>query len=163
MHPLNVAVYCGKPVTAAVQRGVWMPQNRLKEIRELRGLSRAEVADKLNTTEVSVGRYEREDQRLDMPLLGKFARILKCTIGQIVGEVPIDQDGAAAPLDHARMVAVIDALDHYLAENKLRVHAGGRGDLVMAIYDWSIEQQMPVAEIHDLTRIGPLLRPALAK
>jgi len=142
-----------------------MPQNRLREIRELRGLSRDKVAEIMNTTSVSIGRYEREDQRLDLPLLSQFSRVLNCTIAQIVGEAPLElsEDAAAhaAPLDRARLMKVIDALDHHLAENKLKIHPGGRADLVMAIYDWTVDQKLPLDQIGDLAGIRSLIRPAL--
>lgn len=151
----------------AFASGFYMPQNRLMEIRVKRGLTQAELAEKLNTSSVTVGRYEKQDQKLDLTILSKLSRVLDCSIAALAGEVPFElaEDNAAyvAPLDRARLAKVIDALDHYLAENKMRVMAGGRSDLILAIYDWSLDQKMPVDEISDLTGIRSLLRPALEK
>lgn len=147
--------------------GELMTINRVREIRELRRLTQAQVADKLHTTSQTVGRYEREDQRVDLTILSKLSKVLKCTIAQLAGEVPFElgeeQAEYAAPINWPRMAAVIDALDHHLAENKLKIHAGGRSDIVRAIYDWSIDQNLKVDEIGDLSGIRSLLRPVVTQ
>jgi len=59
--------------------------NNLSKLRQTRGWSQQDVANQLNTTAVSVGRYERQDQRLDLPLLRRLAKIFDVTIGEIAG------------------------------------------------------------------------------
>ena len=49
--------------------------NNIGKLRHARGMSQQQLANKLNTPAVSVGRYEREDQRLSLPLL---APLLPC-------------------------------------------------------------------------------------
>lgn len=62
--------------------------NRLREIREARGLSQKDVAALLHTTDVSISRYETQDQRLTLPLLRRFAEAYGCTVAEIIGERP---------------------------------------------------------------------------
>jgi len=59
--------------------------NRLAEIRRSRNLTQDQLAKKLNTSSVSVGRYEKEDSRLNLPLLRRLAEILDCSISEIAG------------------------------------------------------------------------------
>lgn len=61
--------------------------SNLAKIRKARGLSRAELADRLNTTEVSIGRYEREPSRLNIPLMERLADVLSCSVADIVGGI----------------------------------------------------------------------------
>lgn len=71
--------------------------NYLAEIRKSRGLSRAQLADLMNTTEVSIGRYEREDSRLNIPLMERLAEALGTTVGEIVGSEPVS-DGSSVQI-----------------------------------------------------------------
>lgn len=58
----------------------------LREIREAKGLTQKQLAELLNTTDVSVSRYEKEESRLTLPLLRKMARELRCTVADLIGE-----------------------------------------------------------------------------
>lgn len=49
---------------------------RIKQIRELRGMSRKELADKLGITEMSVGRYENNQREPKYDMLTKIAKAL---------------------------------------------------------------------------------------
>jgi DNA-binding XRE family transcriptional regulator len=60
----------------------------LKQIREARGLTQEQLAERLNTTGVSVSRYEKEEQRLTLPLLRQLSGILNVSVAQIIGEEP---------------------------------------------------------------------------
>lgn len=66
--------------------------NKLKAIRESRGMTQAELGKLMNTTAQSIGRYERQSQRLNIPLLNELAGILRCKISEILGEetAPVD-------------------------------------------------------------------------
>jgi phage repressor protein C with HTH and peptisase S24 domain len=60
--------------------------NCIAKLRDERGWSQGALAEKLNTTSVSVGRYEREDQRLTLPLLRQIAEVFGTTVAQVIGE-----------------------------------------------------------------------------
>lgn len=69
----------------------------LRTIREARGLSQKQLAQRMHTTDVSISRYEKEEQRLTLPLLRKFAEELDCKIAEIAEEEPVrSEDGQPA-------------------------------------------------------------------
>lgn len=53
--------------------------NRIKELRESAGLNQIELGALLNTTGVSIGRYENEKRTLDPDTINKLCDIFKCT------------------------------------------------------------------------------------
>lgn len=59
---------------------------RIRELREARGLSQADLAKLIGTTGVSVGRYEKEPGRVTMPLLEEIARALNCRVADLIGD-----------------------------------------------------------------------------
>ena len=79
--------------------------NQLARLRQQRGLSQQELAEKLNTTSVSVGRYEREDQRLTLPLLRRLAKILDVTVAELAGETQPGAEHMAVPVFDLRAAA----------------------------------------------------------
>jgi phage repressor protein C with HTH and peptisase S24 domain len=86
--------------------------NNLAKLRQARGWSQQDVANLLNTTAVSVGRYERQDQRLDLPLLRRLAKIFDVTIGEIAGEPRVSPDHYPVPVYDLRAAAGAGALAH---------------------------------------------------
>lgn len=74
----------------------------LKAIREARGLTQKQLADRLNTTDVSISRYEDQDRRLTLPLMRKLAKELNCTIAEIAEEEPLrlkESEPAGSPVE----------------------------------------------------------------
>lgn len=69
----------------------------LREIRERRGLTQKQVAAMVNTTDVSISRYESQDDRLTLPLMRRLAEKLKCTVAEIAEEVQLS-DGRSGEL-----------------------------------------------------------------
>ena len=84
--------------------------NQIARLRLERGLSQQELGDKLNTTAVSVGRYEREDRRLTLPLLRRFAKIFDVTVAEIAGETRVGAEHMAVPVLDLRAAAGAGAL-----------------------------------------------------
>ena len=84
--------------------------NNLAKLRQARGWSQQDVAKLLNTTAVSVGRYERQDQRLDLPLLRRLAKIFDVTIGEIAGEPRVNPDHFPIPVFDLKAAAGAGAL-----------------------------------------------------
>ncbi len=52
-------------------------KNRIREYREARGWSQAELARAIGVQPAAISRYEKEDQRVNLPLLAKLAEALK--------------------------------------------------------------------------------------
>src|SRR3984893_2371635 len=87
-----------------------MDMNNISKIRHARGMSQQQLANKLKPPAVSVGRYEREDQRLSLPLLRRFAKIFDVTIGEIAGETRLTPDYLSVPVFDLRAAAGAGAL-----------------------------------------------------
>lgn len=71
--------------------------SRIREIRKARGMTLKQLADQIGVTEVSASRYEKEDQRLTLPLLHKIAAALDCTPADLMGEAGGDSGPAPKP------------------------------------------------------------------
>ena len=61
--------------------------SNLKAIRLKKELSQSELAKLMNTTPASISRYENQDQRLTLPILRMFSKVLNVSIAEIVGEM----------------------------------------------------------------------------
>lgn len=53
--------------------------NRIREKRQAAGLTLQDVAEKLGTTAVTVSRWEREPQRVTLPILDRLADAIGCS------------------------------------------------------------------------------------
>jgi phage repressor protein C with HTH and peptisase S24 domain len=84
--------------------------NQLSRLRHDRGMSQQELAKKLNTTAVSIGRYEREDQRLNLPLLRRLAAVFGVSIAEIAGEAHASPEHRAIPVFDLRAAAGAGAI-----------------------------------------------------
>lgn len=61
-----------------------MNGERIKQIRESKGISRKELADKLGVTEMSVGRYENNQREPKHDVLVKIAEILEVPVTLLI-------------------------------------------------------------------------------
>ena len=84
--------------------------NNLSKLRHERGMSQQALAEKLGTTAVSIGRYEREDQRLSLPLLRRLAKIFDVGITEIAGDAWQSPDHFSVPMFDLRAAAGAGAL-----------------------------------------------------
>lgn len=121
--------------------------NRVKEIRKSLGLTQQELAERLDTTAVSISRYENSERKLTLPILEKLALAMQCSIAQLTGEddhlgseytatnrllpgfatVPVyDLDASAGPGSYFEVENKIDELA--FQENWLRDHTTGALD-----------------------------------
>lgn len=108
----------------------------LKEIREARAVTIKQMAERMNTTEVSIERYEKEENRLRLPLLRQFAKELNCTIAEIVEEVtPIVFIPENTRLDFNRMADVIERIIELLGNVKLRPFARNVANVILLTYE----------------------------
>lgn len=60
--------------------------NRIRERRQAAGLTLQDVAEKLETTAVTVSRWEREPQRVTLPILERLAGAIGCTKEELLAK-----------------------------------------------------------------------------
>lgn len=63
-------------------------ENRLREIREAKGLSQRKIADLIGVTPGSVSQWELGMKNLSLRNLIALADLLECTTDQILGREP---------------------------------------------------------------------------
>ncbi|HEY1710320.1 MAG TPA: LexA family transcriptional regulator [Rhizomicrobium sp.] len=90
--------------------------NAIAKLRAARGWSQEDLAEKLNTTAVSVGRYEKQDQRLTLPLLRRLAKIFKVSVAEVAGDSAASPDHVGVPMFDIRASAGAGAYVEDLSE-----------------------------------------------
>jgi transcriptional regulator with XRE-family HTH domain len=118
--------------------------NNIRALRKQRGLTLAELAAKINTTEASVSRYEREDERLTLPLLRRIADALGTNVATLVaGNYDVDFEAGLAEdqprLQRAEEIYEIDSKPSHddsfppglvaIEEIDVRAGMGGGGEV----------------------------------
>lgn len=83
---------------------------RLKELRQRRGVTQVELAQELGITQGVVSEYERGEVRLHAVLLAAFAKALKTSPNRILGFEKIEEDGASKDRRFLRRLQRIDVL-----------------------------------------------------
>ena len=58
---------------------------RLKELRQIKGLTQSQLADKLGCNQTAIGKYERGDLQPRIETLFKLANIFDCSIDYLLG------------------------------------------------------------------------------
>lgn len=66
-----------------------MPGTKIREKRQAAGMTLQDVAKMVGTTAVTVSRWEREPQRVTLPVLANLAQALGCSEAELLGaDVP---------------------------------------------------------------------------
>jgi transcriptional regulator with XRE-family HTH domain len=82
----------GNGHTAPAQYHRGMPHrrqtNRLKTLREQRGLSQAELAKRVGVKQATISRYETDDRSLKASQIYRLATVLEVHPGEILQELP---------------------------------------------------------------------------
>lgn len=136
--------------------------NKIRAIRDARGMSCKQVAAKLGCAEMTVSRYERDEGRVTISILRKLARILDVTVGQLLGESPLDNLTGRAEVvrvDRGVLEAVMDAVDRHLAQEGVKLDTQQRAGLYLRIHDFA--KEMPTTP--DDQMIAKLVRLALQR
>ena len=63
--------------------------NRIRELRKSQGWLQSDLADKLNTTAQSVGRYETEQRQLDPETILKLCEIFDVSADYLLGRAAL--------------------------------------------------------------------------
>lgn len=62
------------------------PPNRIREIRQRRGLTQQELGERIGRTNNQVSRFETGDRPIYLETLRLIARALDCTVGDLLSE-----------------------------------------------------------------------------
>lgn len=82
----------------ALNKGQPKYPNRIKEIRERKGVSQEQLAARINTTQPTVSRYESAKRRLTFSTLDRLGEALGCHWAEFYSPVPIPKDKREAAL-----------------------------------------------------------------
>ena len=63
--------------------------NRIRELRKNQGWLQSDLANRLNTTAVSIGRYETEQRQLDPETILKLCEIFGCSADYLLGRTAL--------------------------------------------------------------------------
>jgi len=113
--------------------------NRLKEIREKRGLSQDQLADQMDVSQQQVHRWEQGD--LKMSVVTKAARALDCAEQDLFGPPAnpstfgyTSRPGDLPAPDASLLGQIIGYVDAFLAEEGLELDADRKGTVVASLY-----------------------------
>lgn len=59
--------------------------NRIKEERQLKGLSQKQLAQMLSTTQSTIGKYEREELQPNIDVITKLCKIFEVSADYLLG------------------------------------------------------------------------------
>lgn len=74
-------------MTDSHRSGNWvtMTDTHIRQIRQARGMTLAQVAKRLDTTPATISRWEREPQRVTVPVLRNLASVLRVSVSDLLG------------------------------------------------------------------------------
>lgn len=58
---------------------------RLKEVRQEKGLTQTQLAELLSTTQSTIGKYEREELQPNFEVLKKLCKVLEVSADYLIG------------------------------------------------------------------------------
>lgn len=58
---------------------------RIKEERQLKGLSQKKLAGMISTTQSTIGKYEREELQPNVEVITKLCKIFECSADYLLG------------------------------------------------------------------------------
>ncbi len=89
---------------------------RIKKLREAKGITQEAMALQLDVTQSNYGRLEKDDRRLNVVKLLKIVRILDVNITYLFNEVMQSQDGTAEGFNQANKEVYDILVDSLRAE-----------------------------------------------
>lgn len=83
---------------------------KLRERREVKGLSQKELAKQLNTSYSVIGKYERDEMLPSIEAARKIAKLLGTTVGYLLGET--DQENILKDPEMLKRLNEIEKMDN---------------------------------------------------
>lgn len=114
-------------------------QWKLRELREAAGMTQLEVANRIGTTPVSIGRYEREPGRVDLVLLEALAKAIN------VPPLALLSSGTEAEHRYTIALHLRGSVTHMMFDRALITSLGDAQHLAAAeVSDDAMEPTLPV-------------------
>lgn len=139
----------------------------LRTIRKGKGLTLTKVGELLGKEQATVSRYEspKFEHQLTLPLLRQFADLYGCTIAELIGEAPPVQRGT---LDHAAMLAAVEAVETFFAEVAPRILSKDeltyfrtppvKARIMILLYEKVVSGKMQTDQLPELIETARMLR-----
>jgi transcriptional regulator with XRE-family HTH domain len=102
--------------------------NRLRELREARGMSQQELADEAGCSKMQISTLERGRPSLDIVWMQRLAPILRVEPGELLN--PDDNSRAARDAEELRLIMLARRMPHAVLEKFLGVGEALAGDYV---------------------------------
>lgn len=83
--------------------------NRLKDLRQSRGWTQAQLGKRVVLAKTTISGYEKEDHQMDAPTICKFCDIFGCTADYLLGRS--DTPLPAVTCAQARLLEAYDAAE----------------------------------------------------
>lgn len=58
---------------------------RIKDERQLKGLTQRQLAEMISTTQSTIGKYEREELQPNVEIITKLCKIFECSADYLLG------------------------------------------------------------------------------
>lgn len=117
--------------------------NRLRELREARGMSQQELADEAGCSKMQISTLERGRPSLDIVWMQRLAPILRVEPGDLLN--PDDNSKAARDAEELRLIMLARRMPHAVLEKFLGVGEALAGDYVAEPAAQPEEAQHPEA------------------
>lgn len=87
----NYAIYLQKPLQNGNKQHIMSTDfgNRLKIVREEKGLKREDIAKKIGTSSAIIGRYERNERTPNIDIAKNIAEALEVSLDYLVGDTTV--------------------------------------------------------------------------
>ena len=87
----NYAIYLQKPLQNGNKQHIMSTDfgNRLKTVREEKGLKREDIAKKIGTSSAIIGRYERNERTPNIDIAKNIAEALEVSLDYLVGDTTV--------------------------------------------------------------------------
>lgn len=131
--------------------------SQLKAIRTKRGVKQRELAERIGVEPATVSRYEKNAEKLTLPLLRRLAEALCCRVSDLAGETELDEVIAPAgepPIDEALLAGCIEAVEEGLEAMDETRDAASRAQLVLTMYRLAQQRGIRIGDVIRAVRAG---------
>lgn len=122
-------------------------QNRIKELREAKGLSSRQLAKLVKTSAVQMGRLEKGQCKLTLEWMLRIGKALDAPLSELVD---IDFGTATSKYDQPLMETILSSVLQVLEKAKNKPSAKEMAGWVSFIYGTAINNRMDAQEIREL-------------